>query len=62
MSDFDRGPVKVDLDLSATNEQLRRIEIELDQLNYQFNDMIEIFKRFLERLDILISTQEGGKS
>jgi len=62
MSDFDRGPVKVDLDLSATNYQLQLIELRLDQLNDQFNDMIEIFKRFLERLDILISNQEGGKS
>lgn len=61
MPDFDRGPVKVDLDLSSTNERLRMIEIEIYSLNEVMTEMLIILKRFLERMDTVISNQERGK-
>jgi len=48
-------PVEVSLDLSGPNEQLRRIEIELDRLNDQVNEMLKIFNNIVERLDNLVT-------
>ena len=48
-------PVEVSLDLSGPNEQLRRIEVELDRLNDQVNEMLKIFNNIVERLDNLVT-------
>jgi hypothetical protein len=43
-----QGPIKADIDFTSTNEQLRRIEIELDRLNDQIDKMLELFKHIDE--------------
>lgn len=50
-----QGPIKADIDFTSTNEQLRRIEIELDRLNDQVNEMVKIFHCVVERMDNLVT-------
>jgi hypothetical protein len=50
-----QGPIKADIDFTSTNEQLRRIEIELDRLNDQVNEMLKIFNNIVERLCNLVT-------
>ena len=54
-----QGPVKADIDFTSTNEQLRRIEIEMDRLNDQVSEMLKIFNCFLERMDNIITNMKS---